>query len=950
MRGHTGRALLIFCCLSLFGSAQAKEGGPPRREGRSDKMTYLNTVHTYGGSPLLKKTFEGVSAIVYGNQTKGIGATFNAILRIATVIGCFCALMATFGAGRFEGFARSWLFTALFIFGILSVPRMTIHIDDGLAQKSGDTRLAKIERVDHVPYLYGTCISLISNLFNKFTRVLEANLHDVNDNVYNWTGHIYAGNDLLKSGQISLTSGRLRRNIATFCYDCIFNDTHLKVPRYTVDDLFNATDIMDFVAKRTHPMLEAYHIEKDGSEKRMSCRKFAETIRTELRGGGATSSAQPVFLANLSDKASVLFKGADGATMDRQRFLEQSFMIDAVQTDAVERFSAFRAKKLRQTQQTILGTLGRSVAAMGNLFEAIVYLAFPLVTVLALSYAGLKILFGWIQLLLWVSMWPPVYVIVNAFLQCIWEFRTTSFFGGKGIRLTIADSVGISELYESMQGLASVAIFLVPSLAFTLLKGGVHSLVHIANAMNAQGQMAASVAANEQTSGNYNFSNLSYENATFSQKQTAPRWGDNASLSDGTMSVGYGLDSVHSGEGERTAFRAGLHDPGFTASIEHTIGASLKKSASDARTHYEETARSSERSWQHLLKTEEGLLRAYEHDKAFSSVTDLIDQEEARRIYSDMQAEHETFTDTRTRQTDNLFSVGGTGVIGGGRTWHGLTDAQQARAYEHALSVEKNRQRLHAITDKYSHSEGDSESVRFSEEYGNSFNKCNRDMEAERKAKISCQVAEETHARYRDSQATFRHDVGGAFIGDLKDRGFDGDDISHLVTDTRALTRAFNAFVETSPLFKSQAPYGSPLLPDVPDRLLESVPRNTEGATEDKVAPVSNNIEGEGRERKPGNNTSSLLTRFDNRRVHMQETINEITVPTEIDEKVKATVTRTINESLLFGIGKKIKEATVDTAEKGLREPEYLRMACPVGIGRSPIRIRTPTRRETPNP
>ena len=133
---------------------------------------------------------------IYGNDKGTVSKTFNAILRVALTVGGFSSICIAFFREKFEPLVKCFFLPALGILSILLVPRTTVTIQDHLVQKVKDADKPALITVEHVPFFLGKFASLVSTVSYNFNLALEGVSHGTDDAMYNWTGHIYAAENI----------------------------------------------------------------------------------------------------------------------------------------------------------------------------------------------------------------------------------------------------------------------------------------------------------------------------------------------------------------------------------------------------------------------------------------------------------------------------------------------------------------------------------------------------------------------------------------------------------------------------------------------------------------------------------------------------------------------------------------------------------------------------------
>ena len=189
------RMILLFLFIGAFQICYAS--GPFAIKEPSD-----TAIHTYGGGDLLAKVFNAVSMLIYGNDKGTVSKTFNAILRVALTVGGFSSICIAFFREKFEPLVKCFFLPAVGILSILLVPRTTVIIQDHLVQKVKDAIKPALITVEHVPFFLGKLASLVSTVSYNFTEAMENVTHPVNGPMYNWTGHIYAAENIFQAREM----------------------------------------------------------------------------------------------------------------------------------------------------------------------------------------------------------------------------------------------------------------------------------------------------------------------------------------------------------------------------------------------------------------------------------------------------------------------------------------------------------------------------------------------------------------------------------------------------------------------------------------------------------------------------------------------------------------------------------------------------------------------------
>ena len=549
------RRLVILIIILITAVAPALAAEPSQTAVHKQSEQPNMAIHTYGGGELLEKVFNSVSMLIYGNSTTGIGKFFNGIIRLALVIGGFACICAAYSKGSLQPIIHNFFFTSLAIIALL-VPRTTVYIQDHMAQTISTANVSALRKVENVPFAMGMTATWMSELSHLLTKGLESVSHGTNDSVYNWTGHIYAGNDLLQAKKCRISNPTLEDNFREFCRECAFRD--IGIGLYSKDELVHSKDLLKFLEERTSNIRTVMYKEPSGNNPqdaiagstnnrgayipcRQAMKKMNEIFNKKENG------LLPIVLGETSSDLGLLLGQKKLGEQALQKLLKQQAAIQLVKEEipgGTDSFAVKRAELQQQSSQKILGALGaRGVVAMRNFFEATIYMVFPLMIIVALLSFGIKPLLSWIQFGIWINMWPIFYIVVNFLLTTVWNFRKKLICGSGSLDLTVFTSEGLVDLYSSIEAMAAMALSLIPFLSWVLLRGGVSQMVHMASSMTGPAQAAAGAAASEQITGNYSYGNVSHENTNAHNAQTFKQ-SYSGMLSHGSVGIDSGSQTM----------------------------------------------------------------------------------------------------------------------------------------------------------------------------------------------------------------------------------------------------------------------------------------------------------------------------------------------------------------------------------------------------------------------
>lgn len=504
-------------------------------------------IHTYGGGPLLEKVFNAIALILYGGPNlSGIDKSFNAILRLSMAVGGFCCACLAFFREKFDPLFKTFFLPAVGIVCCLLVPRTTVVIKDHLMQKTQDATVRGTTTVANVPFFLGKFATLVSEVSYRLEGLFTDRVHEPNDKTYNWTGNIYAGENIFRARKCRISNPVLEDDFREFCRECVFRD--IGIGLYTKEQLVKNPNLLKFLESNTSNLRTMFYKDplQQGAPQSecLTCHEAMKKMNQLLNG--KEGNAKELLLGEIGNQVQFLLGQKELGTEALNDLMKQQIAIDILKEEipgSLNSFASKRAEILQKENQKILGALGASsLIAMRNFFEATIYMVFPIVLIFALLSFGIQAIIQWIQFVLWVNTWPLFYIVVNFLLNSIWDVRKKAIFGLQA-DLTLFSSEGLFDLYSSMESIAAIALAFIPYLSWILLKGGVNQMVHMASSIMAPAQSAASTAASERTSGNYSFGNISLDSTSGYNAQMF-RQTYSGMLSQGSVGIDSGAQTL----------------------------------------------------------------------------------------------------------------------------------------------------------------------------------------------------------------------------------------------------------------------------------------------------------------------------------------------------------------------------------------------------------------------
>lgn len=611
---------------------------------------------TYGGVAILEKLFIAISALVGSN-----GSLFYAFVKMGISIGFLWSISKAFFRGSAEAFFGKYFFPLLLVISILYLPCVKVTIRDA-TELGIRERQKPIATVSNVPFILGFLANFVNKIGYGLTVAIENIMHSPNDPLYNKTGRIFGAETSLESRSYIITNGDLAKNMKRFVSKCVVNDIQMR--RYTLDDLQKSTDLYQFLLKNTSRVLGMKFSPLNPNAKstiNSAVKDSIDNYPTALKEEAQFKSCKEVleeikpYLEKEQDyylKHSVLgnidttYKALTNLSKQSKELINQQLMIHAINdtTDPVFSFAKYRAEQQQRDTYHLIGAMaGKSLLVIRIIFEALIYCSFIFILPMFFFPGAFRILNTWIQMIIWIQLWPPFYAILNYIMQIISQNRANSIFNNlnaSNTGLSIFTSVGIENLNADMFALAGYLSASIPFISYVLVKGGVSSFVHLAGSIMTPIHSAAGAAATEKVTGNYSYGNISqgnlnYGNVTSLQKNLSP------SLSTGYATLSTGSSSISYNDGE-AYIQQKVSSLRSNVSLDDMLQNSLQKNKQSTESELESIQRQyTESSQEHMRASSSLITHQAQTINRNDSYSKTMDQSEQASYHEIINKAHE---------------------------------------------------------------------------------------------------------------------------------------------------------------------------------------------------------------------------------------------------------------------------------------------------------------------
>ncbi|MCZ4314788.1 conjugal transfer protein TraG N-terminal domain-containing protein [Comamonadaceae bacterium G21597-S1] len=512
-------------------------------------------IHAYQNADSLQGIFNAAAAIHASND-------YRSVLAAVAACGFLAALFAyAFAPEKLQGW--KWLATVVLVFSVLVVPKVTV----GIVDRTGG---APVKIVDNVPLGIAALGSITSTVGATLTGLFETAFQVIpgagglpSELTYQKNGLLFGNRMVRETGSVVFQDPAFRTDLVNFIHNC----TSYDLIDGTLDPtaFSRADDVWSLMATPNPARFTT--VSQSGSVSVDTCPnvyrsldgripaqiqriegRLAFQVNPTLPGTAAVAviaaQIQQAYLKNnLADAAAsaagiirqnaVLNAMDDAAKLAGQKANDPAAMVLAVG----------RAQAIAQQNASWLNygkVAEQALPVFRNVVEAITYALFPLFVLLLLLSSGrdtVLALKGYVLLLIWIQLWPPLFAILNymASIYAAYDLAAAADLGGGARALTLQTASSIYSRAISAEAVVGYLAMSIPFIAWaatkrletlgTAMVGGLSGL---------QGSLSA--ATGGAATGNLSLGNVSMDQAQLAPNRTSAFMGSwQSDISGNTM-------------------------------------------------------------------------------------------------------------------------------------------------------------------------------------------------------------------------------------------------------------------------------------------------------------------------------------------------------------------------------------------------------------------------------
>jgi conjugal transfer mating pair stabilization protein TraG len=616
-------------------------------------------VITHGGGEGLYYTFNAVAAFFNGKTAGSSVGSLAATL--GTISATFASALAIFMMVVKQDLKISfnWLFGSFLIMNLLMFPKVNILIID---------RVTGFQRpVAHVPFMLGAFAGATSQLGDVMAKKMDdifSGPIDVNQGIsgkeimnYRTHGVAMASQLIAKASRFTITDADMAANMREFVQQCVIID--IAKGKYSINEILESPDVWGLLKEHASPArgFPYRNIENRQIEtKILTCQEGAAKL--DIAWAKALDKSKKIYGARfyphsknpghaLISNMSISYGYLTNISAEASDILRQNMMINALEdgllsanqinnaSAAVTGYATTRAQEQQKTAYALQGNMASlSLSVLKIVVEVMFYAIFPIIVIIAILPGGVAVLKKYVIALFWIQSWAPLYSVLNMLVNIYGRSKSMAAIAGtSAYGISAATMPGLAEGNEWVAAVAGYTMMSVPFLSYGLIHYGAGAFSQLSTHFGSVTQSAASHAAEEATTGNYNMGNTSFDNHS--------RHSISGFKQDQNLSVATGRSSVQMANGawaSTTLDGSKIIDMGSALS---KTGANINYAENLSQSLSEAADQSQRAGMQHSTSAQENLTNAITEGMNFS-------KNRSNGISSDSSNSHgEVYTDNK---------------------------------------------------------------------------------------------------------------------------------------------------------------------------------------------------------------------------------------------------------------------------------------------------------------
>jgi len=468
------------------------------------------TIHAYGYSELIFHTLQGLAMFRESNFYPTV------INTMVLLVGTYLAMQMA--ASKAEGQWRQYLLKCLgmvvFVNSLL-LPKASMFIRDHVEKSYW--------KVDNIPLAFALPIGAIESFGHIITMGFEQTFSLVGSRsslLYYHYGTVFGARLAKEVLEAKIRDPEVVGNMRNFIGRCVILPAMIG-HKFTKEELVATNDIWGLVSKNagtlTRVDMTAHGVRVHPSPTCKEAVGYFETKFSSLEGGIITTLSQKFRGAgkgveynsglrqlnrNISTAIAALYDGEHKV----DAILKNNMMINAINSYRSGKYATARAQMHQESGGLLSGDLAeKTLTGSLAVMKVIVYGSFIFLLPMLILTGGFTRYKSWITMAFSLSLWPPLYSILNMVIDFAYEPAKVVSYSSWSTEV---------KKFDSIAGLAAGLSISIPFLAYYMTRLGEGGLTQLAGTIMASSNAATSAIAGERSSGMRNWDNDNIDNVS----------------------------------------------------------------------------------------------------------------------------------------------------------------------------------------------------------------------------------------------------------------------------------------------------------------------------------------------------------------------------------------------------------------------------------------------------
>lgn len=372
-----------------------------------------------------------------------------------------------------------------------------------------DRITGRMHTVSQIPIGIGKTFSLVTQLEDGIAKVMEQHFSLPASANYRQNGFGYPLTTKMNLANVNFTNAYFKRTYFEYISNCVLYD--IESGATDIGAITSANDILSALSSQSSRLTIKYTSTNPSGET-LQCKEAFTYIQTEIGNqmnsiikiAAAINGESEISYNNRAGNMSELFFGANE---NAQSVVKQNVLLKLTQQGFVNSAKASGLDPVALAWGTSLGemqTINQFTASglmakqylpiMKAMLVAIVIGLSWLIAILAIMFGGYAHIKQFFTLMLWMLFWTPILVIINYLTDFYVSKVTKMVFNETGQKYTLEISPLIDSTISGAIAYAGNMLWLVPLLAYSLVKASEHGFVALSSSMSKMGATGANAS------------------------------------------------------------------------------------------------------------------------------------------------------------------------------------------------------------------------------------------------------------------------------------------------------------------------------------------------------------------------------------------------------------------------------------------------------------------------